>query len=543
MQIVAMAPARSEVQFAALVDECAADSDRLDRLTDLLREDHPVYDQRGTAATVRMRGWVLLALARVGVSDAALLFLLEELDAGTDAYLVAAAARALRSYPNPTAALAPFVMRALTNIRYRDEPVSFESYGEYAVASTGTSPVRELLATLAWLGPHARGVLHDLESLRGQAGGPSKKLRIDIDRSVEAIRSDLGGESGIETCCTLPGGLSKTFFPWAPGFRRGCEPINSVVFEDQEGLSISFKDFFRGRPSIVVFFYTRCDNPLKCSLTITKLARVQKLLEARRLTDEIRTAAITYDPAFDLSERLRGYGQNRGVRLDAHHRMLRATDGINALRSHFKLGVNFIESLVNRHRIELFILDAEGRIAARFERIHWDELQVVDRAIEVRNETTGTSSEVRPALGNPPAWGATASMMFGTLASVVMAFFPKCPVCWAAYLSLFGIAGIKNILSLSGLQPVLVALMVINIASVWLRGRSTGRMSGSYLVSAGSLAIVVSKISLGWENVAGWGVLLSLAGSLLSAVNTKGPLREWIALPARRLFYRNSPRC
>ena len=74
-----------------------------------------------------MRGWVLLALARAGVSDAALIFVLEELDTGIDAYLVAAAARALAVLPRPQRHLAPFVMRALTNIRYRDEPVSFET--------------------------------------------------------------------------------------------------------------------------------------------------------------------------------------------------------------------------------------------------------------------------------------------------------------------------------------------------------------------------------------------------------------------------------
>jgi hypothetical protein len=101
-----------------------------------LREDHPFYDERGAAAIVRMRGWVLLALARASVSDAALIFVLEELDTGIDAYLVTAAARALRSYPRPTEALAPFVMRALTRIRYRDEPVSFENYGDYANART-----------------------------------------------------------------------------------------------------------------------------------------------------------------------------------------------------------------------------------------------------------------------------------------------------------------------------------------------------------------------------------------------------------------------
>src|SRR5512132_2588081 len=115
----AITGATSESRFAALVDALATDPDRHTQLIELLREDHPLYDGRGAAATVRMRGWVLLALTRVGVSDAALLFVLEELDTGADAYLVAAAARALRCYPRPTEGFAPFIMRAITNIRYR----------------------------------------------------------------------------------------------------------------------------------------------------------------------------------------------------------------------------------------------------------------------------------------------------------------------------------------------------------------------------------------------------------------------------------------
>jgi protein SCO1 len=395
MQSLANMSGMSEPQFAALVDALAADPDRREQLTALLRENHPLYAQRGATTIVRMRGWVLLALARSGVSDAALLFVLEELDTGIDAYLVAAAARALRSYPYPSASFVPFVMRALNQIRYRDEPVSFENYGEYAVSSAGTSAIRELLATLTWLAPHAHGVLHEIESLRG---GISKKLLIDLDRAVEAIRSgeqvDAPGPS--RTCCPLPSGLSSTS-SWAIGSRCDCEPIESTVFEDHDGAEITFDKFFKGRPSIVVFFYTRCDNPLKCSLTVTKLANIQKVLEARGLTAQINTAAITYDPAFDLPERLRGYGQNRGVRLDVRHRMLRTIDGLDRLRGHFNLGVNFIESLVNRHRIEAYVLDADGRIAACFERIHWDEQQVVDCAIEMLNETNGeTKSETSP---------------------------------------------------------------------------------------------------------------------------------------------------
>ena len=123
-----------------------------------------------------MRGWILLALARSGLSDQALIFVLEELDTGIDAYLVAAAARALRSYAQPNETFAPFVGRALNQIRYHDEPMSFESYGEYATSSTGTSAVSELLATLAWLGPNARAVLPQLERWRAEHG-LSRKLR------------------------------------------------------------------------------------------------------------------------------------------------------------------------------------------------------------------------------------------------------------------------------------------------------------------------------------------------------------------------------
>ena len=94
-------PVMTELQFAALVDGIAADAQRRDGLLDLLREEHAVYRDRSATTIARMRGWVLLALERGGVSDAALAFVLEELDTGTDPYLVAAAARALRSYPRP----------------------------------------------------------------------------------------------------------------------------------------------------------------------------------------------------------------------------------------------------------------------------------------------------------------------------------------------------------------------------------------------------------------------------------------------------------
>jgi cytochrome oxidase Cu insertion factor (SCO1/SenC/PrrC family) len=384
-----VAGAMSEPQFASLVDAIASDPDRRGQLTGLLRENHTIYAERGTAAIARMRGWILLAMARTGVSDAALVFVLEELDSGTDPYLVAAAARALRSSRRPHASFAPFVMGALANIRYRDEPVSFEAYGEYAVSASGTSPVRELLATLAWLGPQAHGVLPEVEALRAPAGGLPRKFGPDVERALQAIRDGDQGDDAGDDCCSMRPAGSIGVHARAPGAARPSRAIESMILEDQDGTKATFKAFFRGQPSIVVFFYTRCDNPMKCSLTIAKLARVQALLEARGLAGRIRTAAFTYDPAFDLPDRLRIYGQDRGVRMDAGHRLFRATEDNDALQEHFGLGVGFVGSLVNRHRIELYILDAGGRVAVSFEQLRWDEQEVVARAAGMLERSTG----------------------------------------------------------------------------------------------------------------------------------------------------------
>jgi protein SCO1/2 len=202
--------------------------------------------------------------------------------------------------------------------------------------------------------------------------------------------------------------------------------------------------------------------------------------------------------------------------------MLRADDGPEALRKHFELGVNFIESLVNRHRIEAYVLDTEGRVAASFERIHWDEQQVVDRAAEVLKEKSVEAADEVPAIpAGPPARRKVVSPVLGTLASLGVAFFPKCPICWAGYMSLFGVASLQRLPYSPWLQPLLAAVMLINLASVWLRGRSTGRMSGFYLVSAGALAILVLKMGLGWEMGAALGVALTLAGSLWSALGPR----------------------
>jgi len=520
MHALHLSATSSEEEFAGYVDAIAAAPGCRGRLLDLLREDHPVYDQRGGATVSRMRGWVLVALARGPVSDAALPFLLEELDTGVDPYLVAAAARALRSYPHPRPALAPFVMRALEQIRYRDDPVSFDEYGAYATSTSATGPVREILETLAWLGPHARGVLAKLQSV-ARSRGLAKQATAAADRALDAIHTAIGNESvDTDSCCELPRSVISAC-SWPRTDRRDANAIESLPFEDHDGTAVTFEAVFRGHPTIVVFFYTRCDNPLKCSLTVTKLARVQRLLAERGLADRIHTAAITYDPGFDSAKRLAAYGRDRAVRMDGRHRMLRATADVNALRAHFRLGVNFIESLVNRHRVEAYVLDAQGRLAASFERLLWDESAIVERAYELLTESTEDIHAAGPRADDRALPPRSDSPAVGVLASAGVAFFPKCAVCWATYVSMFGVAGLERIPFPAWLEPVLAIVMAINLAFAWLRGWATGRMHGPLLVSAGAAAILASRAAPAWERLGLSGVGLVLVGSMMCAVDSR----------------------
>ena len=68
----------------------------------MLPERISLYDGRSANATIRMRGYILAAFEQTGLPEAALPYVLEELENGRDAYLTAGAARALRGLDTPT---------------------------------------------------------------------------------------------------------------------------------------------------------------------------------------------------------------------------------------------------------------------------------------------------------------------------------------------------------------------------------------------------------------------------------------------------------
>ena len=101
------------------------------------------------------------------------------------------------------------------------------------------------------------------------------------------------------------------------------------ILEDQDGERVDWKDFFQGKYSVLAFFYTRCSNPQKCTLTIHTLVAAQQLLEKAGLSDKVRTAAITYDSRYDVSQVLRAYGNARRFGFSEDNKMFIKKKSVN----------------------------------------------------------------------------------------------------------------------------------------------------------------------------------------------------------------------
>lgn len=470
-------------------------------LLPLLFEENEIFRGKGTRAIVRMRGWILATYEHVGLPQDALAFVIEELETGVDSYLMAAAARALRGAEERSPALSQYLMRAVRNLLYRDDAVSFEFYGARVTSAEPRTALAEVFATLGCFGASSCDVLAELESIdKSLLAGEAV---VELQRAIENIRG--ARDSAIGDCCLAPN-IPGTTEEWSSSNRREVAALTKIQLQDQDGRTLPFARFFHGKPAIVAFFYTRCSNAQKCPTTIAKLSRLQQKLKGEGLESRVRIAAISYDADYDNPERLRAYGEERSFSFNADHRLMRVARGGDELRRTFALGVSFVESIVSRHRLELFMLDRRGRIAASFTRLEWDEIKVLEKLHALDAESALDPSPIRALLNIVPA--------------LVIAVFPKCPFCWAAYLSVLGIAGIERIPYSPWLIPAFGILAVINLASSWLRVRR-GVSAIGFHVSLLALGILGVGIIFEIPYAPVIGVALNITGSLLNMLRRR----------------------
>jgi protein SCO1/2 len=164
---------------------------------------------------------------------------------------------------------------------------------------------------------------------------------------------------------------------WVDAEDRKSISALEIAFTNQDGETGVLSDL-TDRPTLITFFYTRCQNNYKCSAALTRFTALQTMLHQLDLADHVRLLAITYEPDFDDPERLKRFGGDRGMKF---------TPGAQALRldaaKHkgfvlaLKAPVSFNGSAVNTHGVGLHVLDSRGRLVRQYHTLLWHNDQVI----------------------------------------------------------------------------------------------------------------------------------------------------------------------
>jgi len=131
-------------------------------------------------------------------------------------------------------------------------------------------------------------------------------------------------------------------------------------------------------------------------------------------------------------------------------------------------------------------------------------------------QVLSSSGAKAPVLSQPPVRPVAALGV-----SFLVAFFPKCPVCWAAYMSALGIGGMAQVPYMGFLFPVLVAMLGVHLRLLFRQGASVGW--GPFILSiAGAVTILIVRE---YAPLATWalnsGVVLMLGGSVWNSFSMK----------------------
>jgi protein SCO1/2 len=352
----------------AQIEAIRSEPGRQAELVELLREQSPLYRGLATREAERLRGYVLASFEWTGTPAEALPFIEEELTTGMNAYALAAAARALRGLDEVSQNLLVALQAAVARVAGDNDYVQYASFDPADRLAPKQTALADMIQSVAALGPKAAALKPILGELiaRGDALEPGA---LAAAKEAYLLLPDAAGPSA---CCHKRPTNARP-----AGKPRDPSALDHLEVQDQGGSTLTFGELRGARPTALTFFYTRCMNPQKCSLTISKLAKLQRLLDSSALSKRVNVIAFTYDPEFDNPERLHAYGYARTFAYDDRNRLVRTTGPIDRLAEYFDLGVGYGPATVNRHRIELLVLDAKGHVAEAFTRSLWSEEEVV----------------------------------------------------------------------------------------------------------------------------------------------------------------------
>ncbi|WP_298754882.1 SCO family protein [uncultured Psychroserpens sp.] len=477
-------------------------------LVDLLSERHLIYQGKSNYEVNRIRGYVMASFSEVGLPDSALNYILDELQNGRNAYMVGAAARGLRGAKYTKTQYVSFLIQSIYNLKYHDDSFDLTVFKPEWPLENPSSGRLEIFRTLQWLKGYAKGVLPELRSYLNNTKDFAPDLQEEIRKTINIIEAD---ERELNlSCCEIESKKSigtSRFWKSIHNIRN----IGNLKVQNENGKTQTLEDIVNKKPTVIAFFYTRCMNPNKCTLTINKMGWLQKKLIQNGLDDKVNLLAFTYDPEYDTPTKMRVFGENRGMVFGSNVHVLRTRPKqFDILSDFFQLGVNHVASTVNQHRLELFLLDHNGKIKITYTRLQW------------KAESVFKDIEKLFKKNSPIKWiNNLKNSILQTLFPVLLIFFPKCPVCWGVYLSAFGISSLQSIPYSPWLIPFIFIVILINLFIMYRKSKIRNGLIPFWISLTGGVLILIPGYLLSNEVISILGVFLILIGSLLNSLSFK----------------------
>ena len=166
--------------------------------------------------------------------------------------------------------------------------------------------------------------------------------------------------------------------PWTEPAQRVALTNTDIRFRDHDGRAGTLKSLL-DRPSVVTFFYTRCQNTKKCSMAVSRLATLQRELTEAGIAGRVRIIAVSYEPQFDTPERIHRFATDRGLELGPGAVALQLdAERHQRLVEELNVPASYNAGWINTHGVELSVLDAEGRVVRKYHTVMWDDGAVVE---------------------------------------------------------------------------------------------------------------------------------------------------------------------
>jgi hypothetical protein len=106
----------------------------------------------------------------------------------------------------------------------------------------------------------------------------------------------------------------------------------------------------------------------------------------------------------------------------------------------------------------------------------------------------------------------TVSFCWSTIIGLLLAFAPKCPLCWGVYVSVCGAGGLNVLPYQRWMAPVLALLLVLNLGAL-LHHAQMRKVYGPFLLNLLGAIAIAAGIALGIPGGTFLGISLVLIGS------------------------------